>query len=440
MSGSSDATDMSTGWSVWKDIAYPGRVHVPGEDGRVNVYDFTSRDMHLLERSGNAKVADAWNIPVCWEHQDVGPDRAQLSQNPARDMALGVFGRIKRFARTPDGRLKALLTGSNPKDYAQLLQVGFVSPEIQWDWVDTDGRTWRGPSVTHLAATPRPVQRHQHPVGTDPDAPPPGVRANSLEKLVRMSLSKNPGGARVGARLRLSLDHYGGARPMPDTDTTAADPKKLSPWEKIAAALSAHCGIQLGDVSTINTPDEFARIVEVAAMNFKAGSEPAVPDIDDDLPPEGDDDNAPPEGDLDAPPEGASDAPNPPVQMSLQNQNKALTARLLAGERNKLVARAEKVQRSGALRPADADALVAECRTVRLSLTNDGALKRNDTITKLEMIEKVKPGAAVNLGGAKGQKKMRASLPANAKPAPKSDYEEDPELDADAVVDAFFNT
>ncbi len=417
---------MTTGWSVWKDIGYPGTVHVPGGDGRTVAYTFTADDWRHIVATGKRKVRDGWNIPGCWEHQNVGPKR-RLSQNPMRDHALGVFSSIEDFALTPSGGAKALITGTDPADRRQLEKLKFVSPEIAWDWTDTDGKVWRGPSVTHLAATARPVQRHQHPVGSNPDAPHP--RLSSLEQLVRMSLSAPRKSPRVAPTLRLSLDHYGGARPMADdtADTAAGPDKKMSPWEKIAAALSAHCGIQLGDVSAINTPEEFARIIEVAAMNFKAGSEPEIPEEEEFE----EEDLEEPAGDMPAPPEGAAAAGGPPIQMSVTAQNKPLVDRILADERAKLVARAEKVRKTGALQPADGDALVSECKKVKLSLTSDLKLVRTEAVVRLEMAEKVKPGAPIS---------QNAGKPKNAVAVEPSQYEEEGEQDADAIVDAWEKT
>lgn len=432
---------MSTAWSVWKDIGYPGTVHVPGEGGRVVKYTFTPDDWRRIVSTGKRKVADGWNIPGCWEHQDVGPKR-RLSQNPLRDHALGVFSSVVDFELTPSGGAKALIAGDDPKDFEQLKKLKFVSPELTWDWTDTDGKLWPGPSVTHLAATARPVQRHQHPVGADPDAPHP--RLNSLEQLVRMSLPGGSNSPRVRATLRLSIDHYqtpaGGARPMADEpEGTAAEPaKKMTPWEKIAAALSAHCGIQLGDVSTINTPEEFARIIEVAAMNYKAGSEPDVPEEE----PLEEEDLGEPAGDLEAPPEGSAAAPGPPVQLSVTAQNKPLVDRIVAEERAKLVARAEKVRKGGALAPADADALVAECKKVSLSLTSDLKLARTETQVRLEMAEKVKAGATVNTGPAKTRLSQTKApgKPKNAAPVEPSQYQEEPAQDEAAILAAWDET
>lgn len=435
---------MSSEWEIWKDCAYPGRVVVPGDRGRV-VYDFTARDMALLERSGNAKVNDGWNVPLAWEHQDVEPTRARLSQNPDRDFALGVFGRIKRFARTPDGRLKALLAGTDPRDLDQLQKVGFVSPEIQWDWTDTDGRTWPGPSVTHLAATARPVQRHQHPVGTDPDLPHPRLAAGSLERLVRMSLTAGAPAARnaprVGARLRLSLDHYAsppaGVRPMADSTIPGLPTDKKNPWMRVAEAL-ATIGVKIGDGSNIKDPDHLADLCEVACMNSQA----AQPELEDELPPEDEEEGAPP-GDMDAPPEGASEPP-PPIQMSQQAQ--AANQKLVGMHRGELLRRAQALATSGRVSPALANDLTARVKKVKLSLTANADLAPTDVGAEIAAYERLDKGSATPLGrrpvdpatGKPLKKGVRMSQQAGKARAvaevDRSPYQEDGAVDEDAIV------
>ena len=49
------------------------------------------------------------------------------------------------------------------EDAARLPSVRFVSPQIEPDFIDGDGREWDGPSIVHVAVTPRPVQHHQKP-------------------------------------------------------------------------------------------------------------------------------------------------------------------------------------------------------------------------------------------------------------------------------------
>ena len=425
-------------WEIWKDIAYPGRVVVPGERGSL-VYDFTAGDMARLERTGNAKVSDGWNIPLCWEHQDAEPQRARLSHNPDRDFALGVFGRIKRFGRTPDGRLKALLTGHDSGHFDQLRNVGFVSPEIQWDWTDTEGRLWSGPTVTHLAATARPVQRHQHPIGTDPDSPHPRLApAGSLQNLVRMSLTGQPKSSCVGARLRLSLDHYtrlpAGASAMDMNADKPADAKK-NPWMRIAEALMK-AGFKIGTGENVKDADHLADLIEVAAMN----SEQNEPEIEDELPLEEEEPPPPPEGDMPGPPPGASEPPPPPVQMSLPANQK-----LVAMHRKELVRRAERLGAKGYVPPHVANDLVADIKKIRLSLTANADLAPSDVAARIVAYEKLEPGKAWSKDGktpaaGKDGKAVRLAQKTkrpNATEVPRSTYQEDGEQDTDTVVEAY---
>jgi hypothetical protein len=413
------------GWKVWKDIAYPGTVHVPGPGNSLLRYNFTRSDMAAIARTGRQKVREGWNVPLCWEHQDVEPERVQLSRNRAprnrdRDFALGVFGAIEDFALGADGRVKALVAGDDPKDYEQLKKVRFVSPEIQWDWVDTDGRLWRGPSVTHLAATPRPVQRHQNPVGTDPDAPQPRISsAETLPGLIRMSVG---GAARVAPRIRLSFENWfpGGVNPMADdtnpTPSGGDGAKKQTPWERAAAAL-AMIGVKIGDGSNIKDADHFADLCEVACMNSQA----AQP-VEDELEPEETDESqeAAPEGDMEQPPEGASEPPPPPVQMSLEarQQIEARDAFILDQHRKDLTRRVGVLAKRFA--PTVVNPLLERVGKVRLSLTDKLKLAPCALITEIETLERLpkdaawspaapRPGDKAGAPAGKGGKKARLS-------------------------------
>jgi len=431
---------MAEPWTLWKDIAYAGRVVVPTEDGGAASYTFTPADLRHIAGTGNAKVRDGWQIPLCWEHQDVTPERLRMSRGAKdRDFARGVFGRIERFDLTPDGRLKALVTGDDPRDLDQFRKVRFVSPEIQWDWTDTDGRTWRGPTVTHLAATPRPVQRHQHPVGADPDRPHPRLTAaGNLESLVRMSLGAGPAGpGGVGRRLRLALEHYAVPKGHPmadDLDTTppeieSAGPAKKSAWARIAEAL-AKCGVKIGDGANIKNPEHLADLIEVAAMNSEEYDEP---DGDEMLPPETEDLDEPP-GDLEGPPEGTTTPPPPPFQMSLD----AHKGRVVELEREKLIGRAQSLVRRGAA-PAVINPFVAQIKKARLSLTGNARLAPHPLVAKLEAFEEMAKAGTWKAPPAAGGKKTRLSQRGAARPADPSPYQEQSPADDDSIVEAFFS-
>lgn len=439
---------MSQAWEIWKDIGYPGTVHVPGEDGRLLRYNFTRDDWERIVGTGKRMLAAGWQSPIVWEHQDATPVRLSRSKGQIdRDFALGVFGGLKDFALTPDGRAKALLSGTDPKDLEQLKKVRFVSPELQWDWTDTDGKTWEGPSVTHLAATPRPVQPHQHPVGADPDRPHPRLQpVGGLKDLVRLSLTARtrPG---VNATLRLSLADYvtrtGGSSAMADdtepTSGPATPAKKPTAWERCAKALEA-AGIKIGNGENVKDADHFADLVEVACMNSEQAQ---AQDQIDDLPPEPEEEPAPPQGDMDAPPEGAGEPPPPPVQMSQTAQKtrreRALEEQLIDSHRERLGTRAARLGKLGYVSPAIANGLVDEVKKVRLSLTAHGKLAPTDVAAKIAAYEKLQPNAAWAPRADKaGGKKARLSHRANVQEVGRSDYEttEDPRED-DAVVSAF---
>lgn len=428
------------GWRIEKDILYPGRVVVPGADGRNLAYEFTPSDLRAICRTGNEKINDSWNVPLVWEHQDIGPDKKAVRLSRAardREYAKSVFGIVSGFS-IRNGTLKAILEGDDPRDLDQFRKVKFVSPEIQWDWTDTDGRTWHGPTVTHLAATPRPVQRHQHAIGTNPDLPHPRLsQASSLAGLVRMSLTS---GVCVGAKLRLSLDHYtrppAGSKAMADENKVPGMPEeKTSAWERIATAL-ALAGIKIGDGKNIKDPEHLADLIEVAAMNSEQGQ-----DLDDEMPEETDEELEAPAGDMDAPPPGASEPPPPPIQMSLEAK------KLIGVERERLIARAERLGKTGRVSPAIANALVTDVKKVRLSLTANAELAGTAVEAKIAAYEALDANTAWSKSGRKvepkkaadGKKGVRMSHTGNrnTKEVEPSRYQEDGEQDADAIADWF---
>lgn len=439
---------MSTApWSVWKDIAYPGRVVVPHpqKPNALIEYDFKSSDMAALEKSGNAKIREGWHIPLCWEHQDVYPERDRLSHGEReRDFALGVFGSIERFSRTPDGRLKALIAGTDPSDFEQLRKVKFVSPQIDWNWRDTDGRVWSGPTVTHLAATARPVQRHQHPIGANPDSPPLRqnhlkIKADSLPQFISLSLGSGP---RVGHTIRLSWSNwFPGEKQMEGDDLSTGGNSKQTPWERIAASL-LKCNVKIGDGKNVKDADHLADLIDVACMNSE-------PEPLDDLPPEEEDEGGAPEGDMEGPPEGATEPPPPPVQMSIEAQRQiaARDEAIIDNHRRNLRRRVKGLEKRFA--PTIVNAVAGEVMRARLSLNANLGLEPHPVVTKIETLElAAKNGGQWSPNGSKPAAKPGAKPPARlsqrgTKKAPASPYAanaEESEEQAEAGADAFFAT
>jgi len=424
-------------WEVEKDVLYPGRVVVAGPDGRPRSYTFTADDLARIERTGNAKIAERWEIPLAWEHQPVEPTKGRaaevrLSQAERdRDFARGVFGFAKGLVQR-DGRLRVRLAGDDEADLKQFQKVRYVSPEIAWDWTDSDGKTWHGPTITHIAATPRPVQRHQDAVGQP-------IRL-SLAAMIRECApahrTRSASAIPVAPRLRLSLNHYEGRAVADDLDLeTPADTdtdtggKKNSAWARIAEAL-AGCGVKIGDGSNIKDADHLADLIEVACMNGED-----EPDMDEELPPE----NEEQQGDMDAPPPGATEPPQP-IQMS-QQAAKALKVQQdeAAGyARANLKARIARLERTGRVTPAKARELIAEADKIQLSFTAAGKVADSPLLTRIEAREELAAGSAAPVPGRRGRLKL--SQRSNAKPATPSKYQEDGELDVDAVVSAFEKT
>lgn len=414
----------AAGWEIEKDVLYPGRVVVPGPDGRPLAYTFTSDDAHRLATTGNAQLGDGWHTPLAWEHQNVEPVRLSQTEKD-REFARSVFGFAKGYRVDPaDGRVKVKLAGDDPADLEQFRKLRFVSPEIQWDWRDSDGRVWRGPSITHIAATARPVQRHQNPVG----AVRMSLRATSLEQLVRAVRVAPTIGALTPphGRLRLSLGNYE-APPMADEldfgagNSGTGDSGKGSAWERIAAAL-AGAGVQIGDGKNVKDPEHLADLIEVACMNSDQG----MPEEDDlsDLDEEPDPNAA--AGDMSQPPAGATATPMPPLQMSLTKQQEQA-----AGfARKNLGSRIDALEASRRVTPAIADELRAALPKLRLSFAANADLKPNALTVRLEAYERL----PANSGWSPTDRKAgRAGVRLSRKHASvgRPSYEGDPDAGAD---------
>lgn len=426
---------MSTaaGWEVEKDVLYPGRVVVPGPGGRPMSYTFTPHDARHIARTANAQLADGWHQPLAWEHQDVEPVRlsqgetARLSQaEKDREFAKSVFGFAKAYRVGPDGRVRVTLAGTDPRDLEQFKKLRFVSPEIQWDWRDSDGRVWRGPSITHIAATARPVQRHQTPVGVRMS-----LRAREIQSFekfvgaVRVAPTLHPSTPPAG-RLRLSLSDYE-APPMADEldfgasddtegDTGGKGTGKGSAWERIAAALES-VGIKLGGVE-IKDADHLADLIEVACANGEDADMAGDDDLSDlDEEPEPNQ----PAGDVAQPPEGAAAAPQPPFQMSLQAARKQ-QQQAEGFARKNLASRIDALEADRKVTPAIAADLRSQIPALRLSFAGSGEVKANALTLKLDAYEALPKNAAWSPAAPRG-KKVAARLSTRGNPAPRPAYD-----------------
>lgn len=421
-------TSSSRPWGVWKECLLPGRVVISDGSGQPFSHTFTRDEVAGIGRLTSKILAAGYHVPLNWEHQDNEPDRVRLSQVPESVLRTrGIFGFLKKFRTNAAGRLEAFCEGTDADDLRRFEKVRFVSPEVQWGWRGSAGEEYAGPVITHLAATGRPVQPHQSPLGAAAPAGPAVQLSHGAETPPR-----------VGFKIRLSLAHYAqnsaGSTPMPgmfddDTDPTAdvsaGKGTQRTPWERIAAALEQHCGLKLGDVATVKDPDDFATRVEIAAMNKQA--EPDDDDMgDEDMPPP-EDDMAAAGGDMAAPPMGAAPAAPPPMQMSLDAQTK----RADAFARRNLASEIADLERSRKVGPAVAADLKARLKSVKLSFTPDGEVKPNDLTVRIDAYRR-------NESAWRPAGKKRAQLSHGRRPVGASPFQESSNpADDDAIVSSY---
>lgn len=205
--------------SLWKDILYPGRWHC--RDGRT--FDCSPQEIPYFQQRMKDMVDAGLPIPLSWEHQPQlkpGDDSSDEARANRAKFALG----CARNARSSAGFLEAELDVPLEEDRKRLPAVRFVSPFIEWDFVDGKGRKWEGPSITHIAVTPRPIQHTQQP----------------------FAMSHN--GAK--APIALSIADYEG--PMDDEK----DKKKKPADDDTTAADDATPGDEVTDTTDADTPPD----------------------------------------------------------------------------------------------------------------------------------------------------------------------------------------
>lgn len=433
-------------WQIEKDVLYPGRVVVAGPSGKPLEYTFTPRDLALMNRTGNLKIADHWNVPLVFEHQDEKPDRRKMVQlshsEREREFARGVFGCAKGY-RLDGNRLKAILAGDDDEDLKRFQKIKFVSPEIEWDWMDSDGKVWHGPTITHIAATPRPVQRHQEAVRLSQNANKPRQFADLGEFIESAGSGRNVGGTIHPFVIRLSLNDYAEA-PMADDENGASGGGKKGNWcSRIVAAL-AGVGIKLPDCNESKDPEHFADLIETACLNADQGpsdDELLEPEAEENMPEE-------PPGDMEQPPPGAEAPPGPPIQMSLTRQ----TERAAELARRNLAAEIKDLERTRRITPAVADDLRNKLKAVRLSFAKSGDLQDNAVSVRIEAFQQNPPGSAFSTKAApsdkapagrwvmRGGKRVRLSIKTPHRPAHALDTPQENKEEVSATIDLWNKT
>lgn len=156
---------------LWKDVLWPGEHHL--HDGRVA--RFSRSDCESAFRNLKGMIEKGRNVPVAWGHQPVEPydPFARLAEE-----IKGICGHAVG-AKMEGGVVWALLDVPDEKDAETLKKVRFCSPEVRNKHkagTDAEGRdvflpgyrdgagtVWPGHSITHIAATGKPVAVNQSP-------------------------------------------------------------------------------------------------------------------------------------------------------------------------------------------------------------------------------------------------------------------------------------
>lgn len=144
----------------WTQLLQPGRYRL--SDGRT--VEYTRSDCKNAMVQGNRMLSAGLRAPVCWMH-DPEAEPAYLSATkqatgaPDAWMAKGFVGEPVKYRLARDGSVEGLLNFHDEKDAEQFRRVGAVSPRVDFDWTDERGKTWKGCTISHVAVTPRPIQR-----------------------------------------------------------------------------------------------------------------------------------------------------------------------------------------------------------------------------------------------------------------------------------------
>lgn len=140
----------------WYELLRPGTYRLA--DGRQVTY--TPKDTANAEKQGKAMIRAGLRVPLCWEH-DPEAEPAYLSDlHKNAWLARGYFGDVVDYKRGKDGTLYYKPNIPDESDRKQFEKVGTVSPRLDFYWTDELGHTWPGMLVSHIAVTPRPVQRN----------------------------------------------------------------------------------------------------------------------------------------------------------------------------------------------------------------------------------------------------------------------------------------
>jgi hypothetical protein len=312
--------------------------------------------------------------PLIWRHDaDAGPmpTSAFLSATGAAgesSLSRDVFGWADKYQeRTHNGQPVAYATFHvyTADDAERLRRTKYVSPRVDVDYLDPNGREWPGYSIGHVAATPRPIQLRQRPVMLSHEGQP---------KRGTSRITVFLGGSAVADKA--------------DDKTTPADGNGA--MGRVLKILKAKNMI----ADTVATVDDLAVALETWAA-VTGGAPAPEPDGDEPTGDMDDGDNTEPVGDG-----GLSAA----MLSTLAPPVRAAVERTITAEREALAGRVKAVlnhpKRSEILSPAEAQKFEKRVKTAPLNFASDGTVKPNavtQELTTYERALRIKPGKGASL-------------------------------------------
>lgn len=207
--------------TVKKDVLYPGIYTLP--DGRT--FECKSEDVPYFAKRMNDMLAAGLHIPVAWAHQSTAVPMSDEQWDTYRaEKAKLVVGHAKGAELHPDGFLENLLEIPDDRDRAQLPKTRYVSPMIQSDFVDPSGRKWDGPSIMHIAVTPRPIQTKQQPFASGA-----GAALSFCLSLdgFRSDLGDSPVAKKPAKKVKLADDEEDPKKKKPEDDEPPPEDDKV---------------------------------------------------------------------------------------------------------------------------------------------------------------------------------------------------------------------
>lgn len=339
----------------WQEIVRAGTYRL--KDGQV--YSPKLSDCKNMVEQGNGMLAAGLRVPFAWEHPPDALPSYNLSHR-TEWLAKGYFGEPKEFKLDGD-RVMGLMDVPDEKDREHFKKVKGVSPRVMTDFVDEKGKLWPGQTISHVAATPKPVQRDQQPAelsGT-PDNPIPLKPAGALD-LSGADYSEN------------------------QTDDNTPKPSASSGKGNVInvgmiAGLIEKCGLKLGG-NVADADDLCSRLTALAANMPKSG-DPNDPDgFNTEV---GDDDLT-----------HASSGAGPMLMSQLSEGAKKVFKGVVERERKTMLAEVDDFVKKGAITPALGAEHKTELKVADLSFTEAGEIELTPVVVRHQFMRKLTPGNA----------------------------------------------